>query len=153
MSGEIAGLGDLTTLAGWISSIGAFVWGVYTYGDKRTQENKAPFLKQQLDLCFRASDVAATLATESNPEKWDEARFEFWRLYYGTLCIVESRAVGDAMIALAKLVPRPEKPRPAQVPITDAGFRSASIRLAHEARKLILSAWRIKLEPLTDRIP
>ena len=150
MSGEVV---NLATLAGWIGSIGAFVWGVYTYGDKRAQDNKSPFLKQQLDLCFRASEVVATLTTEGNPEKWDEARHEFWRLYYGTLCIVENREVADAVIALGKLIPRPEQPRPGQLPITDLEFRSASILLAREARKLILAAWRIKLDPATERIP
>ena len=150
MGGEVV---SLATLAGWIGSIGAFVWGVYTYGDKRAQDNKFPFLKQQLDLCFRASEIAATLTTESDPDKWDEARHEFWRLYYGTLCIVENREVADAVIALGKLIPRPEKPRPAQLPITDLEFRSASILLARQARKLILTAWRIKLDPATERVP
>jgi hypothetical protein len=37
MGGEVV---SLATLAGRIGSICAFVWGVYTYGDQRTQDNK-----------------------------------------------------------------------------------------------------------------
>jgi hypothetical protein len=44
----------------WIGAVYAFCWGVYTYGDKKEQSNKEPFLKEQLKLCFRASELART---------------------------------------------------------------------------------------------
>jgi hypothetical protein len=136
------------TLAVWVGSIIAFAWGIYKYADAREQANKEPFLKEQLSLCFRASDVASRLTTESDPTKWNEARLEFWRLYYGPLCIVEDEAVEEAMVLLGYRIPKPEQPIPDRLPIEDNGFRKASLTLAHAARKLILDAWDIEIGSL-----
>ena len=146
-------VGAVSNLVTWVGAIYAFCWGVYTYGDKKEQSNKEPFLKEQLRLCFRASELAATLTSETCTKKWEEARQEFWRLYYGPLCIVEDPDVARAMVNLSDKIPRPEHPRPDQLPIADVELRRASINLAHAARRLILAAWDVKLAPLTERTP
>ena len=104
----------LVTLTAWIGAIVTFGWGIYRYADAREQGNKEPFLKQQLELCFRASASAARLTTESDPTKWNEARLEFWRLYFGPLCVVEDEKVQEAMVALGDLLPKPEDKIPDQ---------------------------------------
>jgi hypothetical protein len=144
---------ELTNLVTWIGAIYAFCWGVYTYGDKKEQSNKEPFLKEQLKLCFRASELASRLATESHPDNWDEVRHEFWSLYYGPLCIVENLAVETAMVALGEQIPKPGQPRPDRLPIADEAYRDASIALAHAARTLILNAWGVELGPLMRGSP
>jgi hypothetical protein len=45
-------------------------------------------------MTFEASDTVARLATEIDPIKWEKARLTFWRLYWGTLAIVEDGGRG-----------------------------------------------------------
>ncbi len=62
-------------------------------------------LRKQFELCFEASDTASRLATETDPVEWEKARLTFWRLYWGTLSIVENPDVARAMIEVGRLVP------------------------------------------------
>jgi hypothetical protein len=98
-------------LGGIVGIVGAFV-GVWQYLDKRSQSNREPFLKQQMDYCFRACDAVGRMIAESDPEKWKAARADFWALYWGTLAVVEDRSVEAAMVAMGRLVPPPEAPAP-----------------------------------------
>jgi hypothetical protein len=99
-------------------------------------------------LCFEPSNLASKLATENNPEKLDAARRDFWRLYYGPLCIVEDQQVARAMIAVGDLLPKPDSPLPDQLPIATIEYREASIDLADKVRALIQKSWDIDLGPL-----
>jgi hypothetical protein len=144
---------SILTLIPWLASVGAFVYGVWQYSDKKSQSNKEPFLKEQFQLCFRASDAAARLTSETDAKKWDEARLEFWRLYYGTLCIVESREVEKAMEDLGDRIPPPGAPVPEKLPLGGDEFRDLSINLAHAARRLILRSWKIDLGRLAGEPP
>jgi hypothetical protein len=145
MADMIAGVG---TLIAAFAGIGTLLWGVRTYSDTKTRSGREPFLKEQFSLCFEASNLAARLATENDPDKWDDARRDFWRLFYGPLCIVENREVALAMVAVGNLIPKPDRPRPDQVPIAAETYRDASIQLAHKIRKLIQDAWGVDLGPL-----
>ncbi len=136
---------ELSTAVTVIGAIAAFLFGVYQYADKKKQSNKEPFLKEQLRLCFEASNAVARLTIEPDKEKWEEARHDFWRLYYGVLCVVEDPDVEEVMFALGKRIPQPESSPPAVIPISDDAFRNSSIELAHAARRLILKNWGIKL--------
>jgi hypothetical protein len=144
-SGPVALIGTLVTL---IIGAGTFIWGVVTYRDAKKTEGKQPFNKEQFALCFEASNLASKLATETNPEEWDAARRNFWRLYYGPLCIVEDEDVARAMIAVGKLIPKPDLPRPDTLPIASTEYRQASIDLAHKVRALIQKTWDVELAPL-----
>jgi hypothetical protein len=135
----------LSNLVTWIGSIYAFSWGV---GGKKEQSNKEPFLKEQLRLCFRASELAATVATETCAKKWEEARKEFWQLYWGPLSVVEDPAVEDAMVELGKLIPTEPVDAP-KLPMTTLG--EPSYRLAHAARDLVLASWNVDLPPLQGK--
>jgi hypothetical protein len=142
-------LNALSNLVTWIGGIYAFSWGVYTYGDKKEQSNKEPFLKEQLRLCFRASELAATLATESDCKKWEEARKEFWQLYWGPLSIVEAPAVESAMVDLGQLIPTGPVDAP-KLPMTSS-LGVPSYKLAHAVRDLVLASWNVDLPPLQGK--
>jgi hypothetical protein len=116
-----------------------------------SRSSREPFLKKQFDLCFEASNYAAQLATEGDPDKWDAARREFWRLYYGPLCVVEDKSVAQAMMAVGDLLPEADFPRPDTVPITDEAYRNASIKLARTVRTLIRDAWGVHLGSLEEQ--
>jgi len=136
---------ELSTLIAAAGAIVAFLFGVYQYADKKRQSNKETFLKEQLRLCLEASNAVARLTVEEE-EKWDEARRDFWRLYFGILCVVEDRHVAKAMITVGENIPKPGLPRPIKTPISDEAFRKNSIKLAHEVRRLILASWQVKLD-------
>lgn len=139
---------EFLQIATAIGGVVTFGWGVVTYRDTKSRSSREPFLKQQFELCFQASNCAAQLATERDPNKWDAARSEFWRLYYGPLCVVENKPVAKAMIAVGHLLPKPDLPRPDKVPIADEAYRDASIQLAQAVRTLIQNAWGVHLGPL-----
>jgi hypothetical protein len=119
--------------------------GIWQFSTQRQQSNRQPFLQKQLDLCFEASETAARLATETNKEEWVKARLAFWRLYWGTLCIVEDRDVESAMVKLGKLVLDEPAPQPS---LPMKSLEAPSLKLAHAARILILKSWNVRLRAL-----
>ncbi|MGA2411749.1 MAG: hypothetical protein ABSG46_15360 [Candidatus Binataceae bacterium] len=108
--------------------------------------NKRPFLLKKLELCFQASEVVSTLATETNAEKWKKAQANFWRLYWGPLSAVENPQVEAAMYELGKIVPKPDE-QPGTLPMTDS-LKYLSYGLAHEVRALVLKSRGVELESL-----
>lgn len=137
----------ITTLVGWIFSLLTIGAGIWQYADKKAQSNKEPFLRKQLDLCFAASDAAAALATTADAEKWQSAREEFWRLYWGTLSIVEDTNVEIAMVKFGNRLE--ELPRTPELPANV--LQEPSLALAHAARDLILESWKVDLPKLKGR--
>jgi hypothetical protein len=119
--------------------------GIWQFSNQRQQSNRQPFLQKQLDLCFEASETAARLATETNKDEWEKARLTFWRLYWGTLCIVEDREVESAMEKLGDLVPDQPVFHPS---LPMKSLEEPSLKLAHAARILILKSWNVRLPPL-----
>jgi hypothetical protein len=109
---------------------------------EQRQANRRPFLAKQLELCFEASDTAARLATETDPEEWERMRQSFWRLYWGTLSIVEDVPVERAMMALGQIVPREKLESPVLPMIS---LETPSYRLAHAARDLMRTSWDVDL--------
>jgi hypothetical protein len=144
-SGLVALIGTAATL---LIAAGTFWWGVITYRETKKTESQQPFNKEQFALCFEASNLASKLATETDAGEWDAARRNFWRLYYGPLCIVEDAEVARAMITVGSLIPKPDLPRPDQLPIATLEYRNASIQLAHKVRTLIQKTWNVDLGPL-----
>jgi hypothetical protein len=136
---------NLSVVVPWVLSLLTVAIGIWQFSEQQGQRNREPFLQKQLEMCFQASDTAARLATETDPAEWEEARQTFWRLYWGTLGIVEDRNVESAMVELGRLVP--DKPVDAPT-LPMESLRQPSIRLAHAARNLILNSWNVDLPPL-----
>ncbi|MBL29536.1 MAG: hypothetical protein CMM50_18555 [Rhodospirillaceae bacterium] len=129
----------------WLLSILTIAVGGWQFWLKVDQANKEPFLRKQLELAFEASEVAAQLATTTDPETWEEARQGFWKLYWGPLAIVEDRDVEAAMVRFSKVIP--DEPA-AQITLPVDKLRVPSLELAHATRDLILESWNVKLAPL-----
>jgi hypothetical protein len=136
---------NLSVVVPWVLSLLTVAIGIWQFSEQQGQRNREPFLQKQLEMCFQASNTAARLATETDPAEWEEARQTFWRLYWGTLGIVEDRNVESAMVELGRLVP--DKPVDAPT-LPMESLRQPSIRLAHAARNLILNSWNVDLSPL-----
>jgi hypothetical protein len=141
-------MSELTIVVPWLLSLVTALSGIWTFSARQKQANKQPFLQRQLDLCFEASDTAARLATEVDPNEWEKARRTFWRLYWGTLSTVEDGSVEGAMIALGELVPQKSVSDPI---LPMKALELPSYDLAHAARRLILKSWNVRLPPLEGK--
>jgi len=128
--------------------IGTAAVGVWQFSEAQRQANRRPFLEQQLALCFEICDIVAVLATDSDRGRWEAARRDFWRLYWGKLGIVESAAIESAMVRVGEIVPVLHE-SVAQIPLT--ALRVPSLQLAHAARELILKSWGVEMEALRAR--
>lgn len=131
-------------------TVGTVLAGIWQFSSQQAQSNRVPFLTEQLRLCFEASDTVARLATETDAAKWEEARKNFWRLYWGPLGIVEDRALESAMVDLGKMVPRQQgQPGDYQLPMDS--LARPSLALAHATRDLILRSWNVELGPIDEK--
>jgi hypothetical protein len=105
-------------------------------------EARRPFLEKQMELCFEASTVAATLATTTDPARWQASREIFWRLYWGPLSVVERPLapgeigpVESNMVAFGnQLKPLQENPK---LPLS--GLQQSSLHLAHADRRSLVA--------------
>jgi hypothetical protein len=134
----VALLGTMVTLVGTVC----------VFLLQQRQANRRPFLEEQLKLCFQATEAAARLASEVDAVEWEKARLCFWRLYWGPLSIVEDREVEGAMFAFGDLLREKPVSNPT-LPMPD--LEQPSLRLAHAARHLILTSWKIRLPELENK--
>ena len=72
----------------WAISILTVAVGIWQFSTQQRQANSTPFLQKQLELAFQSSETASILATETNMEKWEQARQRFWVLYWGIILYV-----------------------------------------------------------------
>lgn len=122
----------------------AFMIGLSQYASTSSLEVRKPFLEKQMDLCIKAAEHAARLATSRNPETWTSSREEFWTLYYGPLAVVEEagtpkgKRVTAAMVAFGdKLKASPATP--ADLPTI--GLGGLALDISHACRDLLASKW------------
>lgn len=139
---------NLSVVIPWLLSLATIAIGIWQFGAQQEQAGRLPFLQKQLDLCFQVTETAGRLASEADPAKWEEARGTFWRLYWGSLTMVEDPAVEAAMVVLGQSVPR----EPVVSPILPMRtLEQPAYRLAHAARRLVLASWRVDLPSLERR--
>lgn len=78
-----------------------FWFSVKKFKQEQMANRLMEFNQKQFSLYMEVSHIAAILATEDNSSHdYKEAEKEFWRLYFGSLCIVEHRKVEATMVQL-----------------------------------------------------
>lgn len=132
----------------WMLTLASLTVSAWQYNATTSQKNLEPFLKTQLEVTLKATDSLASLAVETDPVKWEESRKTFWKLYWGSLAIVEDKAVEQAMVVAGNLVPKTPVANPA---LPMSSLNSASLNLAHKGRELILKSWGAELPPLDGK--
>ena len=105
-----------------------------------------PFLKRQMELCFEAVETASTLATATDPAKWEMARTRFWGLYWGELALVENQAVAQKMVEFGKKL---ENESMDDLPINE--LTVPSLQIAYQCRALIGESWKVELPELAEQ--
>jgi hypothetical protein len=121
-----------------LAIVGAEI-SVWQFILQQQQANRRPFLQKQLDLCFEVSDTAARSASEPDPAEWENQRRTLWRLYWGTLSIVEDPDVARAMVNFGVLLDKQSVSNPT---LPMGPLQDLSYDLALKALVLILESWR-----------
>jgi hypothetical protein len=139
---------NYATFVPWMLTLVSLTVSAWQYNATASQKNLEPFLREQLKTTLLATDSLASLAVETDPVKWEESRKTFWKLYWGSLAIVEDREVEQAMVRAGRLVPKLPLANPA---LPMSSLNAASLDLAHKARELILKSWDAELPPLEGK--
>jgi len=134
----------------WVLGLATIGAGIWQYADKQAQANREPFLRQQLELVFEASEKVSVLANSTDPQTWKDAHDRFWVLYWGPLGLVEDRNVESCMVKAGNIVPKPGAATP---PLPLTALQDTSLKLSHAARDLILAGWNVDLPPLEGQRP
>lgn len=100
-----------------------------------------------MKLCFAAASTVSTLATTTDPTKWEEAEGKFWELYWGELAVVENEDVAQKMFDFGTKL---KTESPAALPAKDLVV--PSIRIAHACRELIKDSWNVPLITLPKNL-
>ena len=129
----------------WAISILTVAVGIWQFSTQQRQANSTPFLQKQLELAFQSSETASILATETNMEKWEQARQRFWVLYWGPLSLVESPEVAAEMVKIGEILPKEAGSNPV---LPMAQLRPLSYHLAKANRDLVLKSWHIQMPDL-----
>lgn len=131
-------------------TIGVGIWQFHEDSVLRSTnvqfEARKPFLVKQMELCFQASEAAATLASSTDPKNWGIAKEKFWVLYWGPLSVVEQPLTGDRgpveeqMVVFGRVLkPLQDSPK---LPLSS--LEKLSLSLAHQCRELIFDSWKIE---------
>jgi hypothetical protein len=101
-------------LFGITGTLLAFIWGVFVWRDKATQDRDAitreqnsvaitrkieatrPFLEHQLAIYVDTIKTVETIASSQKLEVIRPTTDHFWQLYWGELVLVEDKTVADA---------------------------------------------------------
>ncbi len=136
---------NYATIVPWMLTLVSLTVSAWQYNATSKQKNLEPFLQKQLSITLSATEALSSLAVETEPAKWEESRKTFWKLYWGSLAIVEDNEVAKAMVQAGSLVPKSPVADP-KLPMSV--LNSPSLNLAHKARDLILKSWDAELPPL-----
>ena len=98
-------------------------------------------------LCFAAASTVSTLATTTDPTKWEEAEGKFGELDWGELAVVENEDVAQKMFDFGTKL---KTESPAALPAKDLVV--PSIRIAHACRELIKDSWNVPLITLPKNL-
>lgn len=116
-----------------------FLYSIVKDAKTRRIEAQKPHLERQLAIYTEACRVAVCLATSTNAEERKIAERRFWELYWGELCMVESRGVERAMAKFGKAL---------RNNVDENSLKSGSYELAHELRNSLEASWGFRVRKM-----
>ena len=135
---ELIKLGVPTAVA-----VAALVVGFVQYIATSSLSARQPFLEKQTELCLRASEHAARLASTQDREQWEKSREEFWMLYYGPLAVVEEPGTKGGVVEMMDYFGKQLSKitgNPSSLPADELNL--PSLNLAHACSALLTSKWQ-----------
>lgn len=140
--------GAVITLAG---AVAGGLWSFYTYHDMKKQELKlytdtkekefyTSFWNKKMELFLRTTNAASEMATTTSLDAFNEARDEYWEMYYGPLSLVEGPCVKRAMVVFSQCVSKEPLTSSNQLPMHE--LQQPSYRLAVRLKDELASSWQ-----------
>lgn len=155
-------VGAVITLAG---AVAGGLWSFYTYHDMKKQELKlytdtkekefyTSFWNKKMELFIRTTNAASEMATATSLDAFNEARNDYWEMFYGPLSLVEGPCVKRAMVVFSECVPKIPLTSSNQLPMHK--LQQPSYRLAVRLQEELASSWQspfseLKLKDLPER--
>lgn len=112
------------------------------FTDATNRQFKAEFYARQLDYYAEICQITSTLANcKKNSQEFKIAKSEFWKFYWGKLCMVETKKVEKQMIEFGQLLKKYEAGE-----VDNNQLKQSSIELARTSRQHVLDTWLTKSE-------
>ena len=149
------------TLAG---AVAGGIWAFYTYNDTKIRELElytdtkekefyTSFWNKKMELFLRTTHAASAMATVESLDAFNDARREYWEMFYGALSLVEGPCVKRAMEVFSSCVPNEPLSSSDRLPMRE--LRQPSYRLAIRLKEELASGWQNPFSELrlTNRPP
>ena len=81
-----------------------FVWTLYTFFWTNTRHASDEYYDYSLKQCHEVAELVGKIAATNSKEEIRRYRPEFYRYYYGTLVLVEGRALESAMVKMGRSI-------------------------------------------------
>ena len=91
-----------------LALIVAGVWAFHTYTDTKEKEFYTTYWNKKFELYLETSSWASVMATTKSESEFNEARKQYYRLFYGQLSLVEGESVKKAMENFTRYIPKKE---------------------------------------------
>jgi hypothetical protein len=143
----------LKDLIGPLVALAAVLLGIWQYRMTSGSEFAKPLREFQLRLYEQATSAAARLATLPRDGKdWTDSRYEFLRLYYGPLAMIENynhkSSKAGMTVELAMILFNSCLNDEAMCKKQGADLQRLSLALAHTSRQSLGESWGYKIEQL-----
>jgi len=137
--------GAVLTFAG---AVAGGIWAIYTYDDAKKKEFYTAFWNKKMELFVRTANAASKMATTSSLVTFNNARAEYWEMFYGPLSLVEGSCVKRAMQVFSQCVPDKPLTSPDKLPLSY--LQQPSYRLAIRLKDELARSWQSPFSELTD---
>ena len=122
----------------WLTAVGGlllFFIGLWQFSITSRNDFAKPLLTKQLDLCIEASESAARLAQEAEPDlsAKNPTAATYLSLYYGKLAVVEDQCLYQSMVRFKGQV---FDKRPSSV-----SSPRAALQIAFACRRMLTKGW------------
>ena len=119
------------------------LYGVLHYVNHAERESQKPFLDQRLAIYLETNEALAILTTSNDSKKVQDAKAQFWALYWGRMAVVENKEVQDAMDNIAACLRKRCKQKDVRIFLPP---------LIKASRTSIRESWKVLIseDPLTD---
>ena len=134
----------ISKLVGIAALVFSALYGVLHYVNDAERESQKPFLDQRLALYLETNETVATITTSNDQKKVQDAKAQFWTLYWGRMAVVENQEVQDAMDSVASCLRRK---------CTQKEVRVVLPPLIKASRTSIRESWQVVIsdDPLKDQ--
>jgi hypothetical protein len=119
-----------------IGGVVALLLGIIQYGFTKRGEFRKRFWEEQLGMYRRVCVAASALVASNNITEAEEARTEFWKLFWGELSILEHGNVKKAMEEFGTQLRKVQDGS-----ASPASLEQLSYRLARACRKSLGKTW------------